>query len=85
MFFSLFFWFLLQILYEQGASTMKRFCLELGGNAPFIVFKSADIKLAVEKLIAAKLRANGQVRLSLCFQYCALDNMFDLCTSDFQL
>jgi succinate-semialdehyde dehydrogenase/glutarate-semialdehyde dehydrogenase len=37
-----------QILLSQSASTVKRVCLELGGNAPFIVFKSADVDKAVQ-------------------------------------
>ena len=36
-----------KILYEQCASTVKKLSLELGGNAPFIVFNSADLTLAV--------------------------------------
>ncbi|WP_462173479.1 NAD-dependent succinate-semialdehyde dehydrogenase [Pseudoalteromonas xiamenensis] len=47
-------------LMEQGASTIKRMSLELGGNAPFIVFASADVDAAVEGLIAAKYRNAGQ-------------------------
>lgn len=48
-------------LYEQAAPTLKKVSLELGGHAPFIVFSDADLSLAVEKLIAAKFRNNGQV------------------------
>ncbi|WP_430609175.1 NAD-dependent succinate-semialdehyde dehydrogenase [Enterococcus sp. DIV0876] len=48
-------------LYEQAAPTLKKVSLELGGHAPFIVFSDADLTLAVEKLIAAKFRNNGQV------------------------
>lgn len=36
-----------QILLRQSADTVKRICLELGGNAPFIVFESADLDKAV--------------------------------------
>lgn len=47
-------------LMEQCAGTMKKVSLELGGNAPFIVFESADLDHAVEQLMAAKFRNAGQ-------------------------
>lgn len=47
-------------LYEQCAPTIKKLALELGGNAPFIVFDDADIDAAVEGAIVAKFRNNGQ-------------------------
>jgi len=47
-------------LYEQCAPTIKKLALELGGNAPFIVFNDADIDAAVEGAIIAKFRNNGQ-------------------------
>lgn len=47
-------------LYEQSAPTIKKLALELGGNAPFIVFDDADIDAAVEGAIIAKFRNNGQ-------------------------
>jgi len=50
-----------KILMEQCAQTMKRMSLELGGNAPFIVFEDADIDAAVEGAVAAKFRNCGQV------------------------
>lgn len=49
-----------RILSEQCASTIKKTSLELGGNAPFIVFGDADIDKAVEGGIAAKYRNGGQ-------------------------
>lgn len=49
-----------KLLYEQSANTMKRVSLELGGNAPFIVFEDADLDKAVEGAIAAKYRNSGQ-------------------------
>jgi succinate-semialdehyde dehydrogenase len=49
-----------KILLEQSASTVKRVCLELGGNAPFIVFDSANVDKAVEGCIASKFRNAGQ-------------------------
>lgn len=53
-----------KILYKQCASTMKRLGLELGGNAPYIVFKSADIDLAVNSAMASKFRNSGQTCVS---------------------
>jgi hypothetical protein len=50
-----------KLLYKQSSSGVKRLALELGGNAPFIVFNSADINKAVEGAIASKFRNCGQV------------------------
>lgn len=50
-----------KLLMQQAADTVKKISLELGGNAPFIVFESADIDKAVEGLITAKIRNAGQV------------------------
>jgi succinate-semialdehyde dehydrogenase / glutarate-semialdehyde dehydrogenase len=47
-------------LYAQSASTIKKLGLELGGNAPFIVFDDADLDAAVEGALIAKFRNNGQ-------------------------
>ncbi|GGO38465.1 NAD-dependent succinate-semialdehyde dehydrogenase [Gemmobacter aquaticus] len=47
-------------LYAQCAPTIKKLGLELGGNAPFIVFDDADLDAAVEGCIIAKFRNNGQ-------------------------
>ncbi|CAF0724899.1 unnamed protein product [Rotaria sordida] len=44
----------------QCASTVKKISLELGGNAPFLVFNSADVKQAVQGAMASKFRASGQ-------------------------
>lgn len=49
-----------RILSEQCASTIKKTSLELGGNAPFIVFEDADIDKAVTAAIQAKFRNGGQ-------------------------
>ena len=49
-----------KILMQQSAATVKRLSLELGGNAPFIVFEDADIDLAVEGVMASKFRNTGQ-------------------------
>ncbi|KAF1021492.1 MAG: Succinate-semialdehyde dehydrogenase [NADP(+)] GabD [Paracidovorax wautersii] len=47
-------------LARRSADTLKRLSLELGGNAPFIVFEDADLDAAVEGLMAAKFRNGGQ-------------------------
>ncbi|MEQ5204964.1 aldehyde dehydrogenase family protein, partial [Providencia rettgeri] len=49
-----------RVLAEQCASTIKKTSLELGGNAPFIVFEDADIDKAVTSAIQAKFRNGGQ-------------------------
>ncbi|MBS4037617.1 MAG: NAD-dependent succinate-semialdehyde dehydrogenase [Hydrogenophaga sp.] len=49
-----------RILMAQSAPTVKKLSLELGGNAPFIVFDDADIDSAVEGTIASKYRNAGQ-------------------------
>ncbi|MCV6585002.1 MAG: NAD-dependent succinate-semialdehyde dehydrogenase [Marinibacterium sp.] len=49
-----------QILMRQAAGTIKKLSLELGGNAPFIVFDDADLDAAVEGAMIAKFRNNGQ-------------------------
>lgn len=47
-------------LARESAATLKKLSLELGGNAPFIVFEDADLPAAVEGLMAAKFRNGGQ-------------------------
>ena len=49
-----------KILMRQCASTVKRISLELGGNAPFLVFDDADLDAAIEGAIASKFRNAGQ-------------------------
>ncbi len=49
-----------KLLMKQCAGTVKKISLELGGNAPFIVFKDADVDAAVEGAIASKYRNAGQ-------------------------
>ena len=49
-----------KMLYEKSAHTMKRLALELGGSAPFIVFKDTDLDFAVEEAMLAKFRNCGQ-------------------------
>lgn len=47
-------------LMRQSAGTIKKLGLELGGNAPFVVFDDADLEAAVEGALVAKFRNNGQ-------------------------
>jgi succinate-semialdehyde dehydrogenase/glutarate-semialdehyde dehydrogenase len=49
-----------RILMRQSADTIKKLSLELGGNAPFIVFDDADLDAAVSGAIASKYRNAGQ-------------------------
>ena len=49
-----------KVLMEQCAGTLKKMSLELGGNAPFIVFEDADIDSAVEGAMMSKYRNMGQ-------------------------
>jgi succinate-semialdehyde dehydrogenase/glutarate-semialdehyde dehydrogenase len=49
-----------KLLMQQCASTVKKVSLELGGNAPFIVFDDADVDAAVEGALASKYRNSGQ-------------------------
>ena len=48
------------VLMKQSADTIKKVSLELGGNAPFLVFDDADIDAAVEGAMISKYRNNGQ-------------------------
>ncbi|MCM0609187.1 MAG: NAD-dependent succinate-semialdehyde dehydrogenase [Ideonella sp. WA131b] len=49
-----------RILMRQSANTVKKLSLELGGNAPFIVFDDADLDSAVDGALASKYRNAGQ-------------------------
>ena len=49
-----------KLLMSQCAGTVKKISLELGGNAPFIVFDDADLDAAVEGAVASKYRNTGQ-------------------------
>ena len=65
-----------KILMRQCASTVKRVSLELGGNAPFIVFDDADLDAAVEGAIASKFRNAGQT--CVCAnRFLVQDGMYD--------
>jgi succinate-semialdehyde dehydrogenase/glutarate-semialdehyde dehydrogenase len=52
-------------LIAQSASNIKKVSMELGGNAPFLVFNDADIDAAVEGAIAGKFRNSGQTCVSI--------------------
>ncbi|QFT57715.1 Succinate-semialdehyde dehydrogenase [NADP(+)] GabD [Sulfitobacter sp. THAF37] len=69
-----------RLLYRQGADTIKRLVLELGGHAPFLVFADADMDQAVDEAIKAKFATSGQdclganrflVERSVYDQFCA--------------
>ncbi len=53
-----------RILIAQSAQTIKKLSMELGGNAPFLVFDDADVEQAVDGLIATKYRNTGQACIS---------------------
>jgi succinate-semialdehyde dehydrogenase/glutarate-semialdehyde dehydrogenase len=49
-----------KILLRESAATVKKVTMELGGNAPFLVFADADLDAAVEGILASKFRNSGQ-------------------------
>jgi succinate-semialdehyde dehydrogenase/glutarate-semialdehyde dehydrogenase len=49
-----------RVLMQQAAATVKSVALELGGNAPLLVFADADLELAVEATVSAQFRNAGQ-------------------------
>ena len=49
-----------RVLLEQSAATIKKCSMELGGNAPLMVFDDADVDVAVEGILNAKFRNTGQ-------------------------
>ena len=49
-----------QLLYRQCAGTVKKLVMELGGHAPVIVFKNADLETAIEESVKAKFATSGQ-------------------------
>jgi len=63
-------------LMAQAADTIKKVSLELGGNAPFLVFDDADLDAAVEGAIAGKFRNSGQTCVSVNRFY-VQDAVFD--------
>lgn len=66
-----------RLLMAQSAPTIKKLSLELGGNAPFIVFDDADIDAAVEGAIASKYRNAGQTCVCANRLY-VQDGVYDL-------
>lgn len=69
-------------LMEQCAPTLKKLSLELGGNAPFIVFDDADIDAAVKGAIASKFRNAGQT--CVCAnRFYVQSNVYDAFTERF--
>lgn len=65
-----------RILYNQCAHGIKRLGLELGGNAPFIVFNSANIDKAVEGALTSKFRNCGQTCVA-ANRFFIQDEVFD--------
>ncbi|MGK6349759.1 NAD-dependent succinate-semialdehyde dehydrogenase [Parapedobacter sp. DT-150] len=63
-------------LMAQAAGTIKKVSLELGGNAPFLVFDDADIDAAVQGAIAGKFRNSGQTCVSIN-RFFVQDGIFD--------
>ncbi|KAG5938511.1 hypothetical protein E4U59_003755 [Claviceps monticola] len=49
-----------KLLMKQSSDTLKKLSMELGGNAPFIVFDDADLDIAIAGAIASKFRGTGQ-------------------------
>lgn len=49
-----------KLLIAQASGTIKKVTMELGGNAPFVVFEDADLEAAVTGLMVSKFRASGQ-------------------------
>ncbi|RJG10722.1 NAD-dependent succinate-semialdehyde dehydrogenase [Massilia cavernae] len=53
-----------RVLLAQSAETIKKCSMELGGNAPFVIFDDADLDAAVEGVVASKFRNTGQACIS---------------------
>ena len=49
-----------KLLMEQSAEQLKKLSLELGGNAPFIIFEDAELEKAIDEVMASKFRNTGQ-------------------------
>ncbi|WP_036601617.1 NAD-dependent succinate-semialdehyde dehydrogenase [Olivibacter sitiensis] len=71
-----------QLLSAQSASTLKTLSLELGGNAPFLVFDDADIDAAVKGAIASKFRNAGQTCVCVN-RFLVQDSVYDEFTRKF--
>jgi len=65
-----------KLLFRNSADGIKRICLELGGNAPFIVFDSANIEKAVDGAMASKFRNCGQTCVS-ANRFFVQDSIYD--------
>ena len=65
-----------KILMSQCSSTLKKLSLELGGNAPFIVFDDADMDAAVKGAMASKFRNSGQTCVCVN-RFFAQDSIYD--------
>ncbi len=65
-----------RILMQQCAPTIKKLSLELGGNAPFIVFDDADLDSAVEGALASKYRNAGQTCVC-AYRFYVQDGVYD--------
>ena len=65
-----------KVLMKQAADTVKKISLELGGNAPFLVFEDAHIEAAVEGAIFAKFRNSGQTCVAVN-RFLIQDSIFD--------
>lgn len=71
-----------KVLMAECAGTVKRISLELGGNAPFIVFDDADLDAAVQGAIASKYRNSGQT--CVCTnRFLVQDSVYDAFASKF--
>jgi succinate-semialdehyde dehydrogenase/glutarate-semialdehyde dehydrogenase len=71
-----------KILMKQSAPTLKKVMLELGGNAPFIVFDDADLEAAVAGAISSKFRNMGQT--CVCTnRFFVQDKIYDAFTEKF--
>lgn len=66
-----------RLLMAQCAPSLKRLSLELGGNAPFIVFEDADVDAAVAGAIAAKYRNSGQTCICVN-RFLVHENIYDV-------
>lgn len=69
-----------RLLYRQSADTVKRLVMELGGHAPFIVFKTADLDRAVSEAVKAKFATSGQDCLGANRFYIQREVYDDFCT-----
>ncbi|XP_024080722.1 succinate-semialdehyde dehydrogenase, mitochondrial isoform X2 [Cimex lectularius] len=71
-----------KLLFNQCAPSVKRISLELGGNAPFIVFKTADVSKAVLGAVASKFRNCGQACIS-ANRFLIEESVFDQFVNEF--